>query len=109
MVCDAEDWGFQMLNDDESVTSAQEESDLVDNEMDEDEDKNNESRNSSSNADVFSALETAMECRFFVFLKTKFERYRITKKNKMRKKSISPSMAAKEEKNHRNSTTSLNH
>ncbi|GFX82699.1 uncharacterized protein TNCV_1193741 [Trichonephila clavipes] len=32
MACDAEDCGFQMLNDDEIVTSVQEESDLVDDE-----------------------------------------------------------------------------
>ncbi|GFX29559.1 hypothetical protein TNCV_4776311 [Trichonephila clavipes] len=60
MACDAEDCGFQMLNDDEIVTSVQEESDPVDVETDEDED-NNESSKGSSNADVFSALETAME------------------------------------------------
>ncbi|GFS73949.1 hypothetical protein TNCV_108401 [Trichonephila clavipes] len=39
----AEDCGFQMLNDGEIVTSLQEESDPVDDEMDEDED-NNEKR-----------------------------------------------------------------
>ncbi|GFV48801.1 uncharacterized protein TNCV_1723181 [Trichonephila clavipes] len=38
MACDAEDCGFQMLNDDEIVTSVQEESDPVDDKMDEDED-----------------------------------------------------------------------
>ncbi|PRD29644.1 UNVERIFIED_CONTAM: hypothetical protein NCL1_28771 [Trichonephila clavipes] len=38
MPCDAEDCGFQMLNDDEIVTSVQEESDPVDDETDEDED-----------------------------------------------------------------------
>ncbi|PRD26580.1 UNVERIFIED_CONTAM: hypothetical protein NCL1_37741 [Trichonephila clavipes] len=38
MACDAEDFGFQMLNDDEMGTSVQEESDPVDDEMDEDED-----------------------------------------------------------------------
>ncbi|GFX36866.1 hypothetical protein TNCV_4000261 [Trichonephila clavipes] len=37
MACDAEDCGFQMLNDDEIVTSVQEESDPVDDETDEDE------------------------------------------------------------------------
>ncbi|PRD29668.1 UNVERIFIED_CONTAM: hypothetical protein NCL1_28656 [Trichonephila clavipes] len=41
--CDAEDCGFQMLNDDEIVTSVQEESDPLDDETDEDEDNNNES------------------------------------------------------------------
>ncbi|GFU21933.1 uncharacterized protein TNCV_3284011 [Trichonephila clavipes] len=61
MACDAEDCGFQMLNDDEIVTSAQEESDPVDDETDEDEDNNNESNKGPSNADAFSALETAME------------------------------------------------
>ncbi|PRD27989.1 UNVERIFIED_CONTAM: hypothetical protein NCL1_33772 [Trichonephila clavipes] len=35
--CDAEDCGFQMLNDDEIVTSVQEESDPVDDETNEDE------------------------------------------------------------------------
>ncbi|GFW31155.1 uncharacterized protein TNCV_2577371 [Trichonephila clavipes] len=61
MACDAEDCGFQMLNDDEIVTSVQEEFDLVDDETDEDEVNNNESSKSPSNADAFSALETAME------------------------------------------------
>ncbi|GFU62346.1 uncharacterized protein TNCV_1447521 [Trichonephila clavipes] len=60
MACDAEDCGFQMLNDDEIVTSVQEESDPVDDETDEDED-NNENSKGPSNADAFSALETAME------------------------------------------------
>ncbi|GFV60629.1 hypothetical protein TNCV_45811 [Trichonephila clavipes] len=55
--------GFQMLNDDEIVTSAQEESDPVDDETDEDED-NNESSKGPSNADAFSALETSMEWKF---------------------------------------------
>ncbi|GFX15907.1 hypothetical protein TNCV_1062291 [Trichonephila clavipes] len=46
----------------EIVTSVQEESDSVEDETDEDEDNNNnESSKGSSNADVFSALETAME------------------------------------------------
>ncbi|GFX16297.1 hypothetical protein TNCV_4705501 [Trichonephila clavipes] len=36
MACDAEDCGFQILNDDEIVTSVQEESDPVDDETDED-------------------------------------------------------------------------
>ncbi|GFU54476.1 uncharacterized protein TNCV_3024531 [Trichonephila clavipes] len=59
---DAENSGFQMLNDDEIVTSVQEESDPVDDETDEDEDNNNnKSSNGPSNADAFSALETAME------------------------------------------------
>ncbi|GFT46673.1 hypothetical protein TNCV_3184761 [Trichonephila clavipes] len=40
MACDAEDCGFQMLNDDEIVTSAQEESDPVGDERAEDEDNN---------------------------------------------------------------------
>ncbi|GFV35232.1 uncharacterized protein TNCV_620281 [Trichonephila clavipes] len=40
MVCDAKECGFQMLNDDEIVTSMQEESDPVDDETDEDEDNN---------------------------------------------------------------------
>ncbi|PRD38677.1 UNVERIFIED_CONTAM: hypothetical protein NCL1_03147 [Trichonephila clavipes] len=62
MTCDAEDCGFQMLNDDEIVTSVQEESDPADDETDEDEDKNNnENSKGPSNADVLSALETAME------------------------------------------------
>ncbi|GFY02136.1 uncharacterized protein TNCV_5099971 [Trichonephila clavipes] len=56
--CDAENCGFQMLNDGEIVTSVQENSDLVD---DEDEENNNESSKGSSNADVLPALETAME------------------------------------------------
>ncbi|GFT05079.1 hypothetical protein TNCV_531291 [Trichonephila clavipes] len=56
MTCDAEDCGFQMLNDDEIVTSVQEESEPVDDETDED-----ESSKGPSNADAFSALETTME------------------------------------------------
>ncbi|GFT26043.1 uncharacterized protein TNCV_2332341 [Trichonephila clavipes] len=38
IACDAEDYGFQMLNDDEIVTSVQEESNPVDDETVEDED-----------------------------------------------------------------------
>ncbi|GFX79395.1 uncharacterized protein TNCV_1715451 [Trichonephila clavipes] len=53
--------GFQMLNEDEIVTSVQEESDPVDDKTDEYADKNNESSKGPSNADAFSALETAME------------------------------------------------
>ncbi|GFV86496.1 hypothetical protein TNCV_2156891 [Trichonephila clavipes] len=41
MACDAEDCGFQTLNDDEIVTSVQEESNPVDDKTDEDEDNNN--------------------------------------------------------------------
>ncbi|PRD23697.1 UNVERIFIED_CONTAM: hypothetical protein NCL1_45713 [Trichonephila clavipes] len=41
MACEAEDCGFQKLNDDEIVTPVQETSDPVDDEMDENEDKNN--------------------------------------------------------------------
>ncbi|GFV64254.1 uncharacterized protein TNCV_3000191 [Trichonephila clavipes] len=54
MTCDAEDCGFQMLNDDEIVTSVQEESNPV-------EDETDESSKGPSNADTFSALATAME------------------------------------------------
>ncbi|GFT26800.1 hypothetical protein TNCV_3709851 [Trichonephila clavipes] len=58
MACDAEDDGFQILNDDEIV---QEESDPVDDETDEDEDNNNsESCKGPSNVNVFSVFETAM-------------------------------------------------
>ncbi|PRD22918.1 UNVERIFIED_CONTAM: hypothetical protein NCL1_47803 [Trichonephila clavipes] len=53
---------FQILNDDEIVTSVQEESNPVDDETDEDDDNNNESSKGPSNAKVFSALETVMEC-----------------------------------------------
>ncbi|GFW27666.1 uncharacterized protein TNCV_765481 [Trichonephila clavipes] len=66
MAYDAEDHGFQMLNDDEIVTSVQEESDPVDDETDEDE-YNNESSKGPSKADAFSALETAVKCvRFHI-------------------------------------------
>ncbi|GFX80655.1 uncharacterized protein TNCV_499221 [Trichonephila clavipes] len=58
MVCDAEDCEFQMLNDDEIVTSVQEVSDPVDDEVDEYEDNNNESCKGPSNADAFSALDS---------------------------------------------------
>ncbi|GFX94930.1 uncharacterized protein TNCV_3045621 [Trichonephila clavipes] len=60
MACNAEDCGFQMLNDDEIVTSVKEESDSVDDETVEDED-DNESSKGPFNADAFSALQTAME------------------------------------------------
>ncbi|GFV43446.1 uncharacterized protein TNCV_5111 [Trichonephila clavipes] len=60
--CDAEDYGFQTLNNDEIVTSAQVEYDTVDDETDEDEGQNNTvSIKGPLNADAFSALETAME------------------------------------------------
>ncbi|GFX77972.1 hypothetical protein TNCV_909891 [Trichonephila clavipes] len=63
MASNAEDYGFQMLNDDEIVTSVQENSDPVDNETDKDECNNSsESSKSPSNADAFSVLATAMEC-----------------------------------------------
>ncbi|GFV71504.1 uncharacterized protein TNCV_4562561 [Trichonephila clavipes] len=53
---------FQMLNDDEIVTSMQEESNPIDDETDEDEDNTtNESSKGPSIADAFSALETSME------------------------------------------------
>ncbi|GFX22306.1 uncharacterized protein TNCV_2951471 [Trichonephila clavipes] len=58
--CNVEDCGFQMLNADEIMTSVREESNPVDDETNEDED-NNKSSKGSSNADAFSALETAME------------------------------------------------
>ncbi|GFW14269.1 uncharacterized protein TNCV_3548581 [Trichonephila clavipes] len=52
MACDKKDCGFHMLNDDEIVTSVQEESNPVDDETDENEDNsNNESRKGPSNAD----------------------------------------------------------
>ncbi|GFW48001.1 uncharacterized protein TNCV_2401881 [Trichonephila clavipes] len=53
--------GFQMLNEDEIMTSVQAESDPADDETDEDEGNNNESTKRPSNAGAFSALETAME------------------------------------------------
>ncbi|PRD26496.1 UNVERIFIED_CONTAM: hypothetical protein NCL1_37945 [Trichonephila clavipes] len=62
MACNAEDCGFQMLNDDEIVTSLKEESDLFDDKTNKDEDnKNYESSKGPSSADTFSALEKAME------------------------------------------------
>ncbi|PRD36332.1 UNVERIFIED_CONTAM: hypothetical protein NCL1_09015 [Trichonephila clavipes] len=62
MACDAEVCGFQMLNDDEIGTFVQEESDSVAEETDKDENNNNnESSKGPTNADAFSALETAME------------------------------------------------
>ncbi|GFU91214.1 hypothetical protein TNCV_4925441 [Trichonephila clavipes] len=62
MACDAENCGLQMLNEDEIVTSVQEEFNSVDNETDEDKDNNNnESSKGPSNSGAFSALETAME------------------------------------------------
>ncbi|GFX88140.1 hypothetical protein TNCV_159551 [Trichonephila clavipes] len=61
MACDAEDYGFQILHDDEIVTAVQRESDPVDDETVEDEDNNNESSKGPSNADAFSTFKTAME------------------------------------------------
>ncbi|GFT26650.1 uncharacterized protein TNCV_3604551 [Trichonephila clavipes] len=62
MAYDAEDCGFKMLNDDEIVTSVQEEFDPAHDETDEDEDNNiNGSSKSPSNVNAFSALETAVE------------------------------------------------
>ncbi|GFT71605.1 uncharacterized protein TNCV_3020821 [Trichonephila clavipes] len=60
MACNVEDCGFQMLNNDEIVTSVHEESNPVDDETDE-EDNNSESSKGPSNAGAFSALETTME------------------------------------------------
>ncbi|GFV05107.1 hypothetical protein TNCV_223211 [Trichonephila clavipes] len=68
MACDAENYSFQMLNDDEIGISLQEESHPVDDETDEGEDSdNNESSKSSSNDDAFSALETAMKVSGFIY------------------------------------------
>ncbi|GFY25452.1 uncharacterized protein TNCV_2485721 [Trichonephila clavipes] len=62
MACDAENCGFQMLNDDEIVTSVPEESDPVDDKTDEDEYNNNdEISQGPSNTNAFSVLETAIE------------------------------------------------
>ncbi|GFX68575.1 uncharacterized protein TNCV_1799881 [Trichonephila clavipes] len=60
MAFNAEDWGFQMVNDDEIVTSVQEKSDPIDDETDKNE-ANNESSKDPLSAGVFSALETAMQ------------------------------------------------
>ncbi|GFV46386.1 hypothetical protein TNCV_3232751 [Trichonephila clavipes] len=57
MACDAEDCGFQILNDDEIVTFVQEETNHVDDETDDDEDNNDNSKR-PSNADAFSALDS---------------------------------------------------
>ncbi|GFW29447.1 hypothetical protein TNCV_743891 [Trichonephila clavipes] len=58
MACDAEDCGFQMLSNDEIVTSMQEESDPIDDETDEYEDNNNNgSSKDPSNAEAFSACQ----------------------------------------------------
>ncbi|GFY35785.1 uncharacterized protein TNCV_4841621 [Trichonephila clavipes] len=59
IACDAEDCGFQMLNDGQIVTSVQE-SNPVDDETDEDEDNNN-NESSKGSSDAFSVLQTAME------------------------------------------------
>ncbi|PRD33107.1 UNVERIFIED_CONTAM: hypothetical protein NCL1_18420 [Trichonephila clavipes] len=60
--CDAEDCGLQMLNDDEIVTSMEEESVSVADEMDEEKDNNSiESSKGPSKTDAFSALETSMK------------------------------------------------
>ncbi|GFS85938.1 hypothetical protein TNCV_1219361 [Trichonephila clavipes] len=56
MACDAEDCAFQMQNDDEIVTSVQEESDPVNDETKDNEDISNESSKGPSIADAFSVL-----------------------------------------------------
>ncbi|GFW17082.1 hypothetical protein TNCV_2762061 [Trichonephila clavipes] len=56
MACDAEDCGFQILNDSEIVTSVQEKSHPLDDEKDEDEDNNNERSKAPSNA--YCSMET---------------------------------------------------
>ncbi|GFX46765.1 hypothetical protein TNCV_4039131 [Trichonephila clavipes] len=57
MACDAEDYVFQMLIDDEILTSMQGESDPVDDKMDEDEyNDSNKSSKDPSNANAFSAF-----------------------------------------------------
>ncbi|GFU81507.1 hypothetical protein TNCV_4926381 [Trichonephila clavipes] len=61
MASDAEDSVFQMLNDDDSVTSVQEEYDPVDDETDEEEEKTNKNNKDASNAYTFSGFWTAME------------------------------------------------
>ncbi|GFX30939.1 uncharacterized protein TNCV_4146471 [Trichonephila clavipes] len=58
MACNAENCGFQMLNDNEIVTSLQKESDPVDDETEED--KDNKISKCPSNADASSALKTAV-------------------------------------------------
>ncbi|GFV89413.1 uncharacterized protein TNCV_4152301 [Trichonephila clavipes] len=58
MACNAEDCGFQMLNDDKIVTFVQEESNPGDKETDEDEDNNNKSSKGLLNVDTFSGLDS---------------------------------------------------
>ncbi|GFX73699.1 hypothetical protein TNCV_4290151 [Trichonephila clavipes] len=68
MACNEEDCRFQILNDDEIVLSVHKESNRLsslssissDDEMEDN--NNNESSKGPLNADVFSALETAIEC-----------------------------------------------
>ncbi|GFU80122.1 uncharacterized protein TNCV_580021 [Trichonephila clavipes] len=50
-----------MINNDEIMTSVQEESEPVNDETDKSENTNNENSNCPSNADVFSALHAAIE------------------------------------------------
>ncbi|GFT34455.1 uncharacterized protein TNCV_4124471 [Trichonephila clavipes] len=61
MAYNADDCGFQILNNDEIVTSVLEKSNSVNDETVEDEDYNNGSSKGPLNSDAFSALETAME------------------------------------------------
>ncbi|GFU04562.1 hypothetical protein TNCV_1516081 [Trichonephila clavipes] len=68
MACDGEDWGFQMLINDEIVTSVLEESDPVDDEMDEEEDNNGSSKdkkNSETLALSSSGIQKILELIFF--------------------------------------------
>ncbi|GFW50488.1 hypothetical protein TNCV_2887911 [Trichonephila clavipes] len=65
MECDAEDCGFQMLNNDEIATSVQEESDPVDDETEEDEDNNN-SKSSKGNIQIRYILALMGFYCFFV-------------------------------------------
>ncbi|GFV53833.1 cathepsin K [Trichonephila clavipes] len=59
--CDAEDCGFQMLNDDEIGTSVQNSDPVLDETDEDEENNNNESSKGPSNVVAFSAIETAME------------------------------------------------
>ncbi|GFU62114.1 hypothetical protein TNCV_2671601 [Trichonephila clavipes] len=59
-----EDYGFQILNNDEIVVFVQEESDPVDDETDKDEDNNNESDKAPSNADAFFCVRDSNGINF---------------------------------------------
>ncbi|PRD33613.1 UNVERIFIED_CONTAM: hypothetical protein NCL1_17140 [Trichonephila clavipes] len=74
MTCDAEDCGFQMLNDDDIVTPEQEESDPVDDETDED--KNNKGQ--------LTKIGQKMKSNYFIYFSITSQNFQTSKLKKRR-------------------------